>query len=75
MTRDDVFRLAHEAGFDIHGDAIYVWARQEAVTKALITFARLVAAVEREACAKICDRIEWSDEGQYFATTIRARGE
>jgi len=38
-------------------------------------FGRLVAAAEREACAEVCDRITWSNEGKFFATAIRARGD
>jgi hypothetical protein len=33
----------------------------------------LAVAVEREACAKVCDDIAWSSEGKFFAKSIRAR--
>jgi len=38
------------------------------------TFAKLVAAKEREACAKVCEEegLLW---GRRYATAIRARGE
>lgn len=35
----------------------------------------LVAAAEREACAKVCDDIGDSDNGYGCAAAIRARGE
>ncbi len=45
MTRDDITRMAREAGFvGFDGD-----------TKCLREFANLVIAAEREACAEICD--------------------
>ena len=42
----------------------------------LYTADDLQAAVlaEREACAKICDYISWSNEGKWFANEIRKRG-
>jgi len=42
MTRDDIIRMAREAGIVVTGEA--VWKLCE-----------LVAAAEREACAKVCD--------------------
>lgn len=51
MTRDDVIRLATEAGF------FPDWALGNLVTN-FERFAELVAAAEREACAKVCDEIE-----------------
>ena len=49
MTRDDVIRMAREAGC-IKED----WL--EANTRFLGRFAALVAAAEREACAKVCEK-------------------
>jgi predicted TIM-barrel fold metal-dependent hydrolase len=53
MTRDDIIRLAREAGivdWSLHG-------RLESKEEALKRFAALVAAAEREACAKMCEDI------------------
>ena len=53
MTRDDIIRLAQEAGivdWSLHG-------RLESKEEALERFAALVAAAEREACAKVCENI------------------
>ena len=65
MTRDDIIRLAQEAGFGTFAD---LWPH------ALERFAALVASAEREACALLCeeDGLLW---GQRYAAAIRARGE
>ena len=58
MTRDDIIKLALEAGFCKDSNGIY---SRRAVTPdsdllpSLERFAALVAAAEREACAKIAD--------------------
>jgi hypothetical protein len=46
MTRDDIIRMAREAGFSAKHTDVY-FDRQ------LERFAALVAAAEREACAKV----------------------
>lgn len=59
MTRDDVIRMAWDAG---------VWipmgSEREKCVDTLQRFAGLVAAAEREACAAICDELEsfWATE-------------
>ena len=46
MNRDDIFRMSHEAGLKTPWDLMeYQWK-----------FAALVAAAEREACAKVCEK-------------------
>jgi len=72
MTGDDIIRMAREAGGYVSempmGDA---WLFDDA---ALERFAALVAAAEREACAKLCDG--WMHaNGNDCAAAIRARGE
>jgi hypothetical protein len=49
MNSDDIIRMAREAGYleDMFG--IGIWDSQE-----FNTFSNLVAAAEREACAKVC---------------------
>ena len=64
MTREDIIRMAREAGLPIF-DAVAVandpaeQAMADIVTKvwhdSAERFAALVAAAEREACAKVCD--------------------
>ena len=74
MTKDDIIKLAREAGFEkvvaIHPDGA------KTVTVApvpeLLAFANLVAAAEREACAAMFDdRNVWDEE---VGERIRARG-
>lgn len=61
MNRDDIIRIAKEAGF----------ARTK-MHKALEKFAELIAAVEREACAKLCDQYETGSPEYYAETLARA---
>ena len=92
MTRDDIIRMATEAG-------ITPWVQHQWVggnkfvdadegmdgdLACLMQFAALVAAAEREACAKVCDfevaRLSAIDEPRpalavgICAAAIRARG-
>ena len=67
MKREDIIRMAREAGFGFNG----------ASSPAIERFAALVAAAEREACAAICDRFQARDAGMQpaeCAGAIRARG-
>lgn len=70
MNREDIIRMAQECdliGLRPHLDGFYV----ECVER----FAALVAAVEREACAKACERRGMVKGGEVFAARIRARGQ
>ena len=76
MTKDEIIRMAREAGFEkvvaIDPDG------SKTVTVApvpeLLAFANLVAAAEREACAKVCEaQGEYGDE--QYAKAIRARSQ
>lgn len=77
MTRDDIIRMAREAGFygsEILGDHEYDVV---GLVSDLERFATIVAAIEREVCAKICESVEmFCDEYDpcYGADMIRARG-
>ena len=79
MNRDDIIRMAREA--KIPSNVVDIWFGQ------ISDFAALVAAAEREACAKVCDgkvdaeyatgkvdhnEMSWS---MACAIAIRARGE
>jgi hypothetical protein len=88
MTRDDIIKMAKQAGLlpiDI-GPTIETWQMRRK-EESLVRFAELVAAHEREACAKVCDEkvdaeyktgkvdhneMAWT---QACAIAIRARGE
>jgi len=67
MTRDDIIRLAREAS----SESDYDFPN----TSALERFAALVAAAEREACAKMCEAYIAEMIGREMAAAIRARGE
>ena len=73
MTRDDIIRMAREAGYK-HSDA--VGDAEDFAYFDFERFAALVAAAEREACAKVCDDL-WEDDGTAYecAVAIRARGQ
>ena len=71
MTRDDIIRMAREAGFVDES-----FCRWGAYSDDIERFAALVAAAEREACAKVCD--DWPngrDDVYSIGVAIRARGE
>lgn len=64
MTKDDIIRIAKEAGFartKMHG--------------ALERFANLIAAAEREAIASILDEYDHKVAPTLMAKAIRARGQ
>ena len=71
MTEDDSIRMAWKTGLVIDGN--------NSGNDDLVAFANLVAAAEREACAKLCDDLD--DDivdglaGWQFGEAIRARGE
>jgi hypothetical protein len=71
MTREEIIRMAREAGLAYGSD--------EKPLGSVTRFAALVAAHEREACAKVCDVLavhpEYaSDITKVAAQAIRARG-
>ena len=70
MTRDDIIRMAREAGFGHIAEAGYWHPLFE-------RFANLVAAAEREACAKVCGEVgeHPSLTPRHCAEAIRARGQ
>ena len=69
MTRDNIIRMARDAGIDDHESDWIFW-------NAIERFAALVAAAEREACAKVCEQTEIEGSmsyGEICADAIRAR--
>jgi carboxypeptidase C (cathepsin A) len=72
MTRDDIIRMANEAGlyhfYDSEGHCTGITNARlvtedkerddDRLVEMLAPFAALVAAAEREACAKVCEDIE-----------------
>ena len=77
MDREEIIRMAREAGFrDTTTPVVALGVSWEQVQR----FAALVAAHEREACAKVCDVLavhpEYaSDITKVAAQAIRARSE
>ena len=69
MNRDTVIALAREAGY---GEAM-----SDLHAPALARFAALVAAHEREECAKVCDEYNdgrYANTADLCAAAIRSRG-
>ena len=66
MNRDDIIRMARECGLTIN----------DAPMLGVEHFAKLVAASEREACARVCDEIDrrWIWQAEKCAERIRERG-
>ena len=83
MDRDNIIKMAKEAGLlpiDI-GPTIETWQMRRK-EESLVRFAELVAAHEREACAKVCEERQEVFQKYYTkglaamcAEAIRARGE
>ena len=78
MDREDIIRMARECQF-----AYYYESGDLVAIPQLERFASLVAAHEREACAKACEILGAEDDSFYAefsrakdcAAAIRARGE
>ena len=74
MERDDIIRMAREAEFPI--SASIESDVDLLIFRSVERFANLVAAAEREACAKLCENAHWSlDDRAEYAKAIRARGQ
>jgi hypothetical protein len=77
MISEDIIRMARESGgADITSHGWTSWVGVHS-TEFLERFAALVAAAEREACAKVCDERERANLYGFkeCADAIRARGE
>ena len=74
MNREDIIRIAHEAGLHIATD--HDWMPIIALAYAQ-KFAELVAATEREACALAAEAVvpRHTECGNKIAAAIRARGQ
>ena len=78
MDREEIIRMAQECQF-----AHYYESGDLVAMPQLERFAALVAAHEREACAKVCDAVQkkneddgaWMWEARNCAAAIRARGQ
>ena len=76
MTKDDIILMADASGLSFYG----MGKDREKFIHYLEAFADLVAAAEREACAKLCDRMAARCNDiraaalESAAENIRARG-
>ena len=86
MTRDDIIRMAREAGFPVSKwddgvDEVMDGDNYHIQTDLIECFAALVAAAERSACAQVCDEIANKPSNVVLgvalecAAAIKARGE
>ena len=88
MTRDDIIRMAREAGFraghiELYGSDPMPFVAPCSATDCmpeLVRFAAIVAAAEREACAQVCDEYAANisnpmNFSENCAAAIRARGD
>ena len=84
MTPDDIIRMARKAGFNTEREMIWVDGLE--ISPYMQRFAALVAAAEREACAKVVEELpmygpddetaDWYGLAQVdCAAAIRARGQ
>jgi len=71
MTQDEIIAMARHAGFDLNMWQLSLGCEAFGTHDELIAFAKLVAAKEREACAKLCDEAK----AARLAEQIRARGQ
>lgn len=73
MTREDIIRMAREAGLFVHKE---VQPEIERFAALIASWAAAAAkAEEREACAKVCDELREWQTPKSCAVYIRARGQ
>jgi hypothetical protein len=87
MTQDEIIEMARQVGFKVSGELVLDDMGYVTIHHRLGDFAKLVAAKEREACAKVCDELPapdiYSDTDKSMwdvtcidcADAIRARGQ
>jgi len=78
MTQHEIIEMAKRAGFDPHDMSSDFTCNLEDIN----AFTKLVAAKEREACAKLCDglvndenTIEYANGAYRCSALIRSRGQ
>lgn len=57
MNRDDIIRMAREVGMELYGNDLFTtnYGYRPVDVQSMTKFAALVAAAEREACAKVAE--------------------
>lgn len=71
MTQDEIIEMAREAGLHLYVNDII----EKPYAEIVVAFAHLVAAKEREVCAKTVETFGTWDMTDRFAAAIRARKE
>ena len=74
MTQDEIIEMVREADLDWHTG----WTLGDEEQNRFVAFANLVAAKEREACAKVVEdspSYDWHKFACEAAYAIRARGQ
>jgi DNA-binding GntR family transcriptional regulator len=74
MTQEDIIRMALAANILEPVELLKSNQWRQDTIRELERFAALVAAAEREACAKVCED-HFSSDGDWCAAAIRARGQ
>jgi hypothetical protein len=72
MTQDEITDIYKEVSNKLCGGKEWCW---DGVGEPLQLFAKLVAAHEREACAKVAETLHETSWPDTIASAIRARGE
>ena len=77
MNRENIIRMAREAGFNVEKGYLL---RITGIDEDLERFAALVTSAEREACAKVCEEYETKNDIaetwlNIVSEVIRARGQ
>jgi hypothetical protein len=78
MTQDEIIEMAEQAGMTQDGDMWFSFGKgdMDVEHEHLVAFAKLVAAKEREACAKVIESHGQTLVNGFMLTeAIRARGE
>ena len=71
MTQDEIIEMAIKAELNLYVHDL----TEKQYIQVIESFAKLVAAKEREACAKLIDIPYFGEGGKECAEAIRARGE
>ena len=82
MTKEDIIRMAREAGCKPfrspeHWDDVQVFATPDVLERFAVLVAAAARAEENEACVKVVEDYcgAWDDEGYALAAAIRAMGQ
>jgi hypothetical protein len=72
-SKDEIIAMARHAGFDLNMWQLSLGCEAFGTHDELIAFAKLVAAKEREACAKTLESISNAPDMQAYANIVRLR--